>query len=88
MSWTDTKSQLSDVEVDSYHIYRNLIPPDLNGWELIAVVDSASTSYWDESFDGSTDAAYLVIHATKYPFGHESEGLFGNPALIRSVATT
>lgn len=84
LEWTDTRSLVDPTEppVAFYHVYRRLEDDDLNGWMLFKVLPADRTTWIDETFDGTTGAFYLVLHAASYEFDYHYEGSFGAPTLV------
>lgn len=84
LEWTDTRDlvQASEPPVAFYHIYRRLERDDLNGWLLVKSLRANVSTWVDQSFSGTTAAAYAVLHAADYPFGYRYESLIGTPVVV------
>ena len=88
LSWQDTSSQISGPKTcpaQQYQIYRNDDPGNLDGWRLIAQVPATVTTYVDASWDGTSDAEYMVLNGSIFKFGYTYEGSPGYATLVESV---
>jgi hypothetical protein len=88
LRWTPTAGDLGGFEIDKYHVYRNLRPKELEGWERIASISAEDPAYVDTGYTGLSSVAYLVTHSTTFPVGgYEYEGLPGIPFVIKRGAS-
>lgn len=83
ITWLETAGSVPGVTIARYHIYRNLTPGTLAGWQRIATLPAGTSSYIDRSVPSGVPADYVISHATDYPFGIEYEGIFDPPTTYR-----
>lgn len=85
--WNDVNEQLDKFEVTHYHIYRNLVPGNLENWELMAILPSKIHHWIDPLYSGKENIEYLVLHSIEYPFGYKYEGIYGLPIVVRAIGS-
>lgn len=83
ITWQGTAGTVPGITIARYHIYRNLTPGTLSGWQKIATLPANASSYIDRSVPSGVPVDYVISHATDYPFGIEYEGIFDPPATYR-----
>jgi hypothetical protein len=83
ITWKETTGTVPGVTIARYHIYRNLTPGTLSGWQMIATVPTGTSSYVDRKVPSGVPVDYVISHATDYPLGIEYEGIFDPPATFR-----
>jgi hypothetical protein len=83
ITWEETAGTVPGITIARYHLYRNLTPGTLSGWQMIATVPAGTSSYVDRSVPSGVPVDYVISHATDYPFGIEYEGIFDPPATYR-----
>lgn len=87
LSWNDTNQQLDKFKITNYHVYRNLTPGNLEGWELVAILPSETLQWIDPLYSGKENIEYLVLHSIEYLFGYKYEGIYGLPVVVRAIGT-